>query len=655
MAAAVGVAPHTGLAVDESLVEALASRRMLMVVDNCEHVLPAIVSLLERILGHCPHVHVLATSRERLAADGEMVVPLEPLELPEPDADPAESWARPAPALELLRDRIRAVRPAFDPRPEEQAALAGMCRQLDGLPLAIELAAARMATMGPLDVTRRLDRRLSVLTQGRRTAPTRHRTLRAAIEWSYDLLGESERDVFERASVFVGGFTLTAAEQVLAGEHQPAAGMADVIGALADKSLLVLDDRRSTTRYHMLDTLREFAHERLTDRGNASDAAAAHAEYVAALAREAEPHVRGPDEAIWVAALDAEIPNLRTAHEWARRERRPDLACEILASLAWFALWRMRAEVFSWGEWLAEARQGATGHRWSEALAVVGRGALVRGDLERAEELGRQAVAAADEDPAARFGWQVLGDVGLFSGNLEAAHPLLERAHHLAERAGDRYHCALVLGHRALARAYEGDPSALQLAAESRSTAAHTGNPTAHAFSEFVTGEVLMASDPERALAHLDRAVVTADRVSNEFVRGLASLSAASLRARQGDPADAAPSVVEVIDHWERGGNWRQQWITMRSAAHLLARLERYAVAAIVLGAIERGDAENVYGEDAHRLARLRRQLQGQLGDSLNRHIADGSAIDRVELLALVRGELRAAARQHRMTGDAGV
>ncbi len=255
MAAAVGVTPIPGVTIDESLVDALASRRMLIVVDNCEHVLPAVAPLVERIIGHCRHVCVLATSRERLAVHGETVVPVEPLELPDPRADPGQAWARPAPALELLRDRIRAVRAGFAPLPEEQAALVEVCWRLDGLPLAIELAATRMASMAPIDVSRRLDRRLVVLNRGPRTAPTRHRTLRTAIEWSYDLLNEPERRVFERGSIFVGGFTLAAGEHVCSGvSGLRLDDVADVIGALVDKSLLVLDHRRPTTHYYMLET-----------------------------------------------------------------------------------------------------------------------------------------------------------------------------------------------------------------------------------------------------------------------------------------------------------------------------------------------------------------------------------------------------------------
>jgi predicted ATPase/DNA-binding SARP family transcriptional activator len=644
LAASLGVTPDPGMALDQSVVDALVSRRLLLVVDNCEHVLPVVVPLLEGIVGRCPAVHVLATSRERLAADGEAVVPLEPLELPDAGADPPEAWTRPAPALELLRDRIEAVRPGFAPRPEEQAALVEVCRRLDGLPLAIELAAARTAAMAPLDVARRLDRRLAVLTQGRRTAPARHRTLRAAIEWSYDLLDEPQRHAFERASVFSGGLTLPAAERVCAGELLAPDDVADVLGTLVDKSLLVLDQRRFTTRYTMLETLREFAREQLAAREDAAGAALAHAEYFAALARDAEPGIRGPAEAEWASLLDAEVANLRVAHEWARRAGRDDLAAGLSADLAWFAFWRMRTEAFSWAERLADALAAESRTGQAEALAAAGRGAWMRGDLARSETLARRAVDNAKDDVAARYGWHVLGDVGLFSGRLDQVYSAYERADDLGEIAGDGYHCTLLRGCRALVRAYAGDAAAaFELATQSRALGRASGNPTAAAWSDYVTGEVLMTTDPDRALVHLERAAATAEAVANEFVRGVAGLSAISLRARHGDPADAARAFVEIIDRWERGGNWRQQWTTMRQAVELLVRLERPRAAALVLGAIERVDAENIYGPDAERLERLRRELHTYLGPDLDLSFGDAEALDRADVVAFVRGEFLAA------------
>jgi predicted ATPase/DNA-binding SARP family transcriptional activator len=648
MAAAVGVTSEPGIAPEETLIQALAAQRLLVVVDNCEHVLPTLVPLLERIMSFCPQVHILATSRERLAADGEAALPLEPLAVPRVDADPQRAWTCPAPALELLRDRVDAVRPGFVPTPDERAAFVEICRRLDGLPLAIELAAARLAAMSPVEVAHRLDQRFGVLTRGRRTAPARHQTLRAAIEWSYNLLDEHQRRVFERASVFSGGLTLHAAERVCADSLVARGDVADVIAALVDKSMLVLDQRWPRTRYTLLDTLREFARERLTARGAEASATLAHADHFAASAREAAPHIRARSEAGYVALLDAEIPNFRVAHARARRTDREELAAQISANLAWFAFWRMRAEVFSWAERLADGLQdGGTALR-AEALAAAGRGAWIRGDLKRSALLARRAIAAASDDPAARYGWHVLADVGLFSGRLDQARDAFERADQLARRADDRYHWALLRGCRALVHAYGGDATeAASLAASSRALARNIGNATAIAWSDYVTGEILMEADPDRALVHLERATATAEPVANEFVQGVAGLSAISIRARHGDPATAARAFVEIIDRWERGGNRRQQWTTLRQTVELLVRLGRHRAAAVVLGAIERGDAVNVYGADADRLARLRAEIQQHLGSGpdLGQSLGHGQALDRADVVAFARRELVDAGR----------
>jgi predicted ATPase/DNA-binding SARP family transcriptional activator len=642
MLVAIGATPGTGSTVEESLIEALASRRMLVVVDNCEHVLPTVAPLLERIIERCHGVWLLVTSRERLAVNGEAVVPLSPLDLPDPDADPATVWASPAPAVELLADRIKAVRTDFAPRSgEEVAALVDTCRRLDGLPLAIELAATRMASMSPLDVARRLEHRLALLTSGRRTAPSRHRTLRAAVEWSYDLLTGGERRVFERAAVFVGGFTLTAAERVCAVEHAVRTDeIANVLAALVDKSLVVLDDRYPATRYQMLETLREFARERLLSRGELDGAARAHAEYFASLADTAEPHIRGPSEAEWVAVVDAETANFRVAHAWARRSRAVDLAASLSADLAWFSFWRMRIEMLSWAEPLAELAETPSVARHAEAFAAGGRSAWMRGDLVRSQVLVEQAIARTD-DEAARFAWHVLGDVHLFRGDLSTAAVAYEQAYALGRQAGDAYHCALLLGCRALVCTYAGDATtALELASESRTKAEQSGSLTALAWSDYVTGEALLASDPERALDHLQRASRAAGRVSNEFIAGVAGLSTASLVARHGDVADAARTFVDVIDRFEQAGNWRQQWTALRQAVELLTRLSEPHAAAVALGAVRAADAENIYGDDAERLARLGNELRAALGQSFDAAMSDGRSLDRTDVIAFVRHAL---------------
>ena len=645
VAAVVGAMPQAGRTLADSVLDALGSRRMLLLLDNCEHLLPAVARLAERILATCSDIRLLATSRERIGIDGESVHPVEPLPVPPPDADLAAVWADPPAALQLLRDRIQAVRPRAYYGPVDQAALTLICRRLDGLPLAIELAAARCGGMTPSEMAERLERRLAMLTQGRRTAPPRHRTLRAAIGWSYELLDAPQRRVLERCCVFSGGFTLTAAEQVCdagLGRDQ----VTDAVGLLVDKSLLVLDDRVDGGRYDMLETLREFAREQLVAHGDEDRTEKRHAEYFAALARQGDALVRGPAEAEGVALFRREMSNLRGAHAWARRAGRQDLTSSLSAAVGWFAFFRMQTDLLAWAEHIPEVPGPHAGPAFVEALATAGRGAWMRGDLDRAEALAEQARTVAGEDARARHGWHLMANVALFRGDLgRAAHGYL-RAEVLAEAVEDRFHTALLRGCRALVCSYAGDSeTALTLAEDASIAAEGVANPSALAWTLYVLGEVLAATDPGRALSQLERADAVAATVGAEFVRGVAGLTAASLHGRYGEPTAAALALAALLDRWVRGGNRRQLWTTMREVAAVLVRLERWGAAAVVLAAIERSDAEHLWGSDAERLARLGEQLAARLGPLPVEQARVGRHMDLSELIAFVRRELRGACR----------
>ncbi len=640
LATAVGVRQRQGASMEDGLIDALAARDLFIVVDNCEHVLDAVAPLLERVARYCRAVRVLATSRERLAADGEIVIEVTPLELPEEDA--AGAWAHPAPALELLNDRIADVRASFHPDERQRIALVDVARRLEGLPLALELAAARMAAMGPVEVARRLDRRFAVLDRGRRTALPRHRTLLAAVEWSYDLLDETERKVFERASVFVGGFTLDAAEAVCSVPSDVRTDdVSEAVAALVDKSMLTTDDRGSAIRYRMLETLREFGRERSSARDELAAIEESHARHYIDLAWRAEAHLRGPGEAEWIPVLEAELGNLRAAFGWAIRSGDCELAAELSAALLWFAHWRMHTEVLTWADQLVDDSSAAAGPFGPRMLAVAGDGAWRRGQLSRARTLGERAVAAAGTGTDARYGWHVLSAVAMFEGRLDDSRHASERLAVLAREAGDAFHTVVGLGNLALGQSYAGETAAaLETAQASYAEAARSGSPSALAWSEYSLGEVLIGLDPEAALTHLDRAVVLAEPVAAHFISGVALLSATSVRARHGDPSTAARALIGIIDHWETAGNWRQQWITVRHAVELLVRLGNDQAAATVLGAIDTHDAANVYGADAESLAALRADLHARLGATTEDRISEGRAMSPLEVLAFTRAQL---------------
>jgi predicted ATPase/DNA-binding SARP family transcriptional activator/tetratricopeptide (TPR) repeat protein len=307
------------------LTEYCAGRRMLLILDNCEHVVDAAARLAETLLERCPGLTVLATSREPLGVPGELLRPVEPL--PEPYA------------LRLLADRGAAARPGFRVEDDPEAA-AEICRRLDGLPLAIELAAARLRMLTPRQIADRLDNRFRLLTSGSRTVLPRQQTLRAVVDWSWDLLDEDERDVLRRLSVFAGGCDLTAAEAVCG----PAA--LEALGSLVDKSLVVAapsaapSGEGSGMRYRLLETVAEYAGQRLDESGERPDAERAHLTYYRELARTTDPKLRGPGQRAGIELLQLEGENMRAALHHAVAERDEQEALCLVLSLSWY--WQIR-------------------------------------------------------------------------------------------------------------------------------------------------------------------------------------------------------------------------------------------------------------------------------------------------------------------------
>ena len=345
VAKALGVQEEPGRPMTATLVDHLAGRTALIVLDNCEHVLDACAHLATALLSHCPEVRILATSRSGLNVSGETVWPLPPLALP-PRApgkltgDDLLAELTHNEAARLFTERAMAVQPDFQVTESNAASLFEICYRLDGIPLALELAAARVKVLSLDQLAKRLDDRLQLLTGGSRTASARQQTLRGTIDWSHDLLSDPERTFFRRLSVFRGGFTLEAAEAVCAAdaaeagaaepggaesrnaESKDAADALDVVdvldllGDLVDKSLVQVDDHGTAVRYHMLESIRQYARERLLAAGEAVGVRERLLRWCAALAQAADPALRGPDEAAWSERLEKEHDNLRAALDW---------------------------------------------------------------------------------------------------------------------------------------------------------------------------------------------------------------------------------------------------------------------------------------------------------------------------------------------------
>ncbi|MFI0444419.1 BTAD domain-containing putative transcriptional regulator [Actinomadura sp. 6N118] len=314
----------------ERLVAAVSDRRLLLILDNCEQVIEDAARLTHRLLTAAPGLRVLVTSREVLGVTGESILPLQPLGLPAAGAELEDALG--SPALLLFGDRAAAVRPGFAITTANLDAVLRICTALDGLPLAIELAAARLRSLPVEEIAARLDDRFRLLSRGNRTAAPRHQTLRAVVEWSWDLLEEDERELARRLTVFAGGFTLESAARICGPSLYE---VDDLLAELTDKSLVQSDGGR----YRMLETVRAFCAERLAEAGEEDDLRRAHAAYFLDLAEQAEPELRGADQLDWMERLAAEGDNLHVALRWAVRAE-PPIAMQFIGALSWY--WWLR-------------------------------------------------------------------------------------------------------------------------------------------------------------------------------------------------------------------------------------------------------------------------------------------------------------------------
>ncbi|MDI6102750.1 BTAD domain-containing putative transcriptional regulator [Actinoplanes sp. NEAU-A12] len=326
-----GEAPSADLT--ERLITAIRDRELMLILDNCEHVIEAAATLAHRLLGECRRLRILATSREPLGITGEALWPVEPLGLPATDAGPDDAAA--SPAVRLLRERAGAVRKDLTINTDTLMTMVRVCRALDGMPLAIELAAARLRTMTLDQLAHRLDDRFRLLTGGSRTALPRHRTLRAMVDWSWELLTDAERAVLRRLAVFAGGASLEAAEGVCAGDGVGREDVLELLTSLAEKSLLVTAGG-DAPRYRMLGTIKEYAAQRLTEAGEAGPARQAHLAWFTELAETADPHLRRGEQMRWLATLEAEHDNIGSAMRGALAAGDAPGAMRLAGAAGWY-------------------------------------------------------------------------------------------------------------------------------------------------------------------------------------------------------------------------------------------------------------------------------------------------------------------------------
>jgi predicted ATPase/DNA-binding SARP family transcriptional activator len=592
------------------LVAALSGRRIVLVLDNCEHLVDAVAALAESLLLACPGLRVLATSREPLGIAGEVLHPVDALAL--------------ADAMRLFADRAAAVRPGFTLSPDVTQAVAEICGRLDGQPLPIELAAARLRTLSPAEIASRLDDRFRLLTSGARTALPRHQTLRAVVDWSWDLLAEPERAVARRLAAFAGGATAEAAERVCAGP--PVAGdVFEPLASLVDKSIVVAVPQPdgAPTRYRMLETIREYAGERLDEAGERHAAEAAHLAVLLELVEAAEPHLRGADQLPWLARLRAEAEEIDVALRRAVAAGDVASAHRLVAGMAWS--WVIRGLFEDLTRWLdvvlaleGPAPTPARAVNWAyEALQCAIRGdgsgelAAVTAAMAPAEQLPRplhptlrlawpihtlfvdgddgpirRLAAEADDQWVRGFALDVLALAAENNGRLDEQRQLLRAAHEAFRAAGDRFGLGVVVhslgelediagGYEAAARAYDesialaaelGNTDDLPLFASNRAMLeARRGDLGAarallrealdlHGSWLGNDGALLislahverMAGDLDGARRHLEAAEAT-DGIERPHRRTSLSLAGAAIEIAAGDPAAARACLAEAV------------------------------------------------------------------------------------------------------------
>ncbi len=462
IAETLGVRETSARPLRESLAEFLRSRQMLLLLDNFEQVIAA-APLVAELLAACPQLRLLITSREPLHVRGEHEYPVAPLQLPAVrPLPPAEQLSQYA-AVALFIARAQEVQPEFAVTSANAPAVAEICARLDGLPLAIELAAARIKLLTPEAMLGRLDRRLKVLMGGARDLPARQQTMRGTIAWSYELLDVDEQTLFRRLAVFAGGWTLDAAEAVTTAAGDLAGDVLEGTASLVDKSLVRrLAASGAEPRFGMLETIREYGLERLAASGESAVISRAHAAFFLSLAEEAEGQLTGPEEARWLARFEWEHDNLRTALTWAIQSGEAELALRMAGALANY--WQIHGDWSEGRRWLADALAVAEslGRTSSRAKALLGTGLLARyqGDhvaarrgLEESAAIYRELGDARGIGRATMY----IGLVALDQGDRAAARACCEEALPLAQAADDKLCLAVLYSIMALVAAAEED------------------------------------------------------------------------------------------------------------------------------------------------------------------------------------------------------
>ena len=591
VATALDVQQRQHRTIEETLIDVLREHNRLVVLDNCEHMIDAVASLAQRLATECPRLHLLMTSREPLALPGEVVWAVAPLAIaPDEEAgDETPDLAR-SPAVELFIERATSARSGFTATPEVLPVIAELCRRLDGLPLAIELAAVRLRSLSPAGIIERLDHRFELLSTGTRSGDRRHQSLQSMVEWSYMLLLPEEQRLFAELSVFSGSFNLDAVDAICGDGGHDDGG---VLYSLVDKSMVQVIDFEEP-RYQLLETLRDFAMQRLNAAAGAETLADRHRMWFLDLCERAADGMDGPDERTWSSCVERDFDNLRAVHSWALKTAEVDTAVRLVTALREYAIRRMRSELTGWA--LSTARlAGAADHPgFPVVLATVAYGHFVRGDLDAAINVAGEAMSAAERlhVPSSGLAERTLGNAHFYLGNTAEGQRWMDLMIALARSHVDPARLAHALYMRSVAETTMGRPvRGAALAGESQAAAVACGAPTALAQSAYALGMSLESSEPAAATVHLSQAVHYAIEGGNRWIEAFARTAVLWEEARAGAIQASLSGFAPVIEAWYRGGDWANQWLSLRYVGNIFQQMGDHESAAVVYGALSHAGA----------------------------------------------------------------
>jgi non-specific serine/threonine protein kinase len=559
VARVIGIEERADADLVQRLMRILRPQSRLLILDNCEHLLAECASVAARLLGCCPELRILATSREGLGVPGEVTWRVPSLAFPWPEHPPALEELEGFGAMALFADRARAARPGLVITSGDIAALSSICFRLDGIPLALELAAARVSALSIQDIADHLDDRFALLT---RTAcgPARHQTLRASVDWSHQLLSPPECALFRRLAVFAGDWSLRAAEAVGSGPPVGPSQVVRLLAALVDKSLVQAENSAAGTRYRLLEAIKMFAHEQVVAAGELDDVRARHGSYFASLGEHAAAGLHGPDQGHWASRLDQDQANLRAARLWCAADpARAGLGLAMAAGLAEY--WFIRGLLEEGTDWLHDALQRApdAGAARATALTWLAVFTSLRSGFRGAPQLFDASIALHEQAGDCQGQAHALAILGFWRANQDDRHgaaEALDRALALARRSPDRYFAAFALLMAGMTASLLADTALARAhAAESIELFTGIGDQRGAGYARCTLAECLIhEGNPREALAVLRVCVGDFEALLDRWGLLISTGSAALAHAALGDWSRAAIAVGLAESMSERIG-----------------------------------------------------------------------------------------------------